>query len=468
MAVTRDDLVFVKSATVTDTDNNGGRKSYIEVPNRARFNLFPRVTRPERMNGKTRYRKEFLWNKNASNEIAYGVLAYILYPSPAGDRFYLAEGTQTDTQGDIDDSYKWYGGGALHSDVTAGATQISVEFESDDFHIANGMTIAINSHFLVGQTIMSGVRAFDAVKFDSAQGMWVKESAPDADSEDVYPYGTYLGDNKVFSYNDNGELEYLTVANEEYTGEVIGTGDGNTKEFTDTLEHPPVAPNTVTVYFTIEGATYSGSDDGSGSISGAYISSGSINYTTGLINLTFTTAPDNGTNMTCNYTKQAYSWSGNVCTIDLMFPVANDYLASNTYVGACVAVGDIKPSISDVTVNSTNGTFDYTLITEDNRGTVEDDWTITFTSSTEFTCSGANEGSVGSGNITSSFSPTNPNTGQPYFTIPPSVWGGAWTSGDTVTFKTHPAAAPLWWKEVVPAGTGPYSDNGVMLEVYVE
>ena len=468
MAVTRDDLAFVKSATVTDTDNNGGRKSYIEVPNRTRFNLFPRVTRPERMNGKTRYRKEFLWNKNAANEVAYGVLAYILYPSPAGDRFYLAEGTQTDIQGDIDDGYKWCGGGVLHTDITAGATQISVEFESDDYYIANGMTIAINSHFLVGQTIMSGVRAFDAVKFDSAQGMWVKESAPDADSEDVYPYGTYLGNNKVFSYNDSGELEYLTIANDQYVNEVIGTGDGNTTDFTDTLEHPPIEPNTVTVYYTISGATYSGSDDGEGNINGTNISSGTINYTTGLIHLIFTTAPDSGTQITCDYTKRAYSWSGYVCTIDLAEPIANDYLASNTYVGFCIPIGDIKPSHSNIVVNSANGTFNHSLMTEDNQGTVEDDWTITFTSATEFTCSGANEGSIGTGNITSSFSPINSNTGQPYFTIPPSAWGGAWAPGDNITFKTHPAAAPLWWKEVVPAGIGPYSDNGVMLEVYVE
>jgi hypothetical protein len=100
MAVSRTDLSFVKSATVSDGSANGGRMSNIAVQNRVKYNLFPRITRAEREVGVTRYRKEFLWNKNTSGDTAYGVLLYLIYPSPGGDRFRIASGTQLDTQAD--------------------------------------------------------------------------------------------------------------------------------------------------------------------------------------------------------------------------------------------------------------------------------------------------------------------------------------------------------------------------------
>ncbi|MBF0568272.1 MAG: hypothetical protein HQK95_05330, partial [Nitrospirae bacterium] len=143
MAVAKSEIAWVKPANVTDTSANGGRKSYNAVPNRMKFNLFPRVTRPERMSGITRYRKEFLWNKNTSLETAFSVLAYLLLPSPAGDRFYVAAGTQVDAQGDIDSSYNWAGGGALNSAITAGAQVVSIMFKANDYYIDNAKTLVI-------------------------------------------------------------------------------------------------------------------------------------------------------------------------------------------------------------------------------------------------------------------------------------------------------------------------------------
>ncbi len=96
MGVSKEDIKYVKSATVTDTSANGGRKSYNTIPNRTKYNLFPRVTRAERLDGITRYRKQFIWNKNTSLETAGSVMAYLLFPSPADDMFYIAAGTQSD------------------------------------------------------------------------------------------------------------------------------------------------------------------------------------------------------------------------------------------------------------------------------------------------------------------------------------------------------------------------------------
>ena len=79
MGVAKPDIVYVKPATVTDTSANGGRKSYNAIPNRTKYNLFPRVTRAERIAGITRYRKEYIWNKNTALETAGSVMAYLLF-----------------------------------------------------------------------------------------------------------------------------------------------------------------------------------------------------------------------------------------------------------------------------------------------------------------------------------------------------------------------------------------------------
>lgn len=468
MAISKSDISFVKSETITDTNTNGGRKSYIEILNRTKYNLFPRVTQPERVNGITRYRKEFVWNKNADNEEAFNVLAYLLFPSLAGDRFYMALGTQTDVQADIDDSYNWYGAGKLNSDIIAGSKQIQILFENNDYYIDNDLVIAISSAFLINQTIDSNVKPFDAVKYDNNQSKWIKQSAPSSDQEDQYPYGTYLGNNIVFTYHSDAHIEYVKTSNDEYKDEQLsGSGTGPyTGQNSGNLLHPPIKKNSITIKYTINGVSYEANDDENGNVSGNHISDGSINYETGSISITFDTTPDN--TPTVDYTNRCYSWSGNVCTINLQDQIANDYNTSNTYCGICLSLGDIKTSLSDKQVISENGQFDESKVSLDNQGTVEDTWTLTFSDATHFSCSGTYEGNVGTGVITSNFSPTNPNTSKPYFTIDTSAWSGSFSNGDKVIFKTHPSAKAIWIKEVVPAGTDAYSNNGILMELYLE
>ena len=116
---------------------------------------------------------------------------------------------------------------------------------------------------------------------------------------------------------------------------------------------------------------------------------------------------------------------------------------------------DLEPSTSDWTETSASGTYDESgsPLGLGNVGTVEDDWTITLTSATEFGVAGVNSGSLASGAITGDYSPSNPDGGE-YFTLLAAGWAGTWASGDTVTFSTHPSAMPLWLKRVVPAGAG--------------
>lgn len=77
--------------------------------------------------------------------------------------------------------------------------------------------------------------------------------------------------------------------------EQMGTGSGPSGQvtFNYTVTKPPVAKNSVKITTTVSGSTVTGTDDGSGNITGAGIASGStVNYRTGYISVTYSTPPD--------------------------------------------------------------------------------------------------------------------------------------------------------------------------------
>ncbi len=105
-----------------------------------------------------------------------------------------------------------------------------------------------------------------------------------------------------------GTEMYNAVDGSSYT-ETVGTGDGSTTSFSYTLSNLPVKPKSLSVDYTISGTAYTATDDGEGNVSGTDCS-GTINYDTGDLSLTFTTAPDSGTNITATYT-QIVNGTGN-------------------------------------------------------------------------------------------------------------------------------------------------------------
>lgn len=79
--------------------------------------------------------------------------------------------------------------------------------------------------------------------------------------------------------------------------EIIATGNAATKTFSHTVAHLYPLPGTVTV---TAGAVV-GTDDGNGNIAGTGIT-GTINYVTGAVSVTYTTAPGSGVAITMGYT----------------------------------------------------------------------------------------------------------------------------------------------------------------------
>jgi hypothetical protein len=85
-------------------------------------------------------------------------------------------------------------------------------------------------------------------------------------------------------------------SSEQVKGEIIGTGDGSTTHFTHTANFVPLKKNTVVV----TAGTVVGTDDGAGNIVGTGIT-GTVDYETGAIDVTFSTAPDAGVPIVLDY-----------------------------------------------------------------------------------------------------------------------------------------------------------------------
>lgn len=473
MTISASDIVFRKSAVVTDTTGNGGRKSQTLVVSGSRHALFPRVTKAERTSGVTRYRKEFLCNESAADEIAYDVLAYLEHPSNGGDRFYLALATQIDTQGDIATAPPtWMGCGQLNTMLAGGETTVLLNMEADDYIFPSGGYLHLTDKFATGQTIASDVSIGDSVTLIG--GTWERVAA----STDVeYPNGLYVGSNTVLTVQGGSNEEYISIKDYVFTDEDIGNGDGSDTSpaltnllngtngiYAQTGMLPVVTATCGTVARTVNVAA-------DGTVSG-YCSAGELDMADGTwtTDITWTTAPDNLTDILITYRENPFTFSGNVATVYLDAQVANAYATVNSYGAGCVYSSTVQPTSANWVETSPAGTYDessYPLILY-NDGVEYDTWTVTFTSATAFTVSGVNAGSVGTGSISADFSPTNVDTGQPYFTISKDGWGGTWASGDTVTFLTNPSTLPLWWTELVPVATSQEPNNLVTLGWYLE
>lgn len=162
--------------------------------------------------------------------------------------------------------------------------------------------------------------------------------------------------------------------------------------------------------------------------------------------------------------------NGTSVTIAIAGTLANAYTtASGARVSSVYAPSDIACSVSDW-AETLGGTYNETTypVVCDNIGTVEQTWTITFTSATAFSCSGDTLGAVGTGTVGADFAPSNPSWTKPYFTLRSAGWGGTQATGNTLVFQTHPAAVPLWGVRVTPAGTQEISSSIISPVIYVE
>lgn len=108
-----------------------------------------------------------------------------------------------------------------------------------------------------------------------------------------------------------------------------------------------------------------------------------------------------------------------------------------------VIVGDPAPA----NYNSVNYPIEVV-----NQSAINERWAIVFTSDSAYRCIGQNVGQVGTGDTLNDFAPINPATGQPFFIIRGSGWGGGWLPGNVVRFNTVAASKPAVLLRSVSAG----------------
>lgn len=171
-------------------------------------------------------------------------------------------------------------------------------------------------------------------------------------------------------------------------------------------------------------------------------------------------------------TISAVTYGADYATIDFSPALVNGYGTANTLVSSVYELSSVVGSVSGVTVTSTAGTLDSATVgnlVAHNKGAVNETWTLTFTSDSTFTVSGNTVGTLASpGSISADYAPLNPATGTPYFTIKHTAWGGSFSAGDTVSFTTHPAAIPIWYRRKVPAGTFSLANDFCSLAIHGE
>lgn len=139
-----------------------------------------------------------------------------------------------------------------------------------------------------------------------------------------YRWGVFhIGQNRAFAGQRNGTtagnkdktgfyLSYIDKAQlsdfTQVTGEAYGTGDGTTKTFAHTLSAIS-APKTA-MYISVTDGTETFVDDRNGNMEGNLGGTGTVNYATGAVSVTFNTAPTNSQAITCSYYHETATSTG--------------------------------------------------------------------------------------------------------------------------------------------------------------
>lgn len=106
----------------------------------------------------------------------------------------------------------------------------------------------------------------------------------------------------------------------------------------------------------------------------------------------------------------------------------------------------------------------YPIITV-NRGVIEERWALIFTSTTAYRVVGEESGQIGTGDINSDYSPTNPVTGAIYFTIKAAGFGSGWAAGNVVRLNTAAASYPIDVARTILQGEATADDDSFQVQI---
>ena len=161
--------------------------------------------------------------------------------------------------------------------------------------------------------------------------------------------------------------------------------------------------------------------------------------------------------------------------VTLSTPITHDYSTAAVFSSMLLA-GDMQARAFNVFSQKSwnNGVWSDTLIGDaatsqlqvtnnpivvTNRDAIEERWALVFTGTNSFRIIGETIGEIGIGSTSTTTSPLNPMTGQPYFTITTDSWGGGWSANNVVRFNTAAASYPVWIGNAIQQHQGSSSDN---------
>ena len=150
--------------------------------------------------------------------------------------------------------------------------------------------------------------------------------------------------------------------------------------------------------------------------------------------------------------------------------IAKNYSGKVTVASVIINDRSLTTEYKNTAVTSAGGSFNFNVNTliGDNIGTYNDVITLTMTSATAFNATSLVFGSLGSGNISSDFSPINPSVSRPYFTLKAAGFTGVMATGDTLTFEMVAASFAVYFVDTVPAGISSYKNNKILFACEVD
>lgn len=121
-----------------------------------------------------------------------------------------------------------------------------------------------------------------------------------------------------------------------------------------------------------------------------------------------------------------------------------------------------QPSGNPISANY-NSVFYPIQVT--NRAARKERWAIVFTGTESFRCFGEATGEIQGGTTQSDYSPLNPFTNTPYFTIKKEGWGTGWVNGNVMRFNTDAANFPIWIARTTLQGQDFEGESSFMMQL---
>ena len=251
MTISRSELLQYKSVVVDETLNNGGGISAVPVVSGVLNNVFPNVSKAQRLSGLTTYRKVFIKNTNLVSALI-APIAWIDTITAGDDYIVMFAGDATDIVDDLVSAARKYGCSSLKTNATAGATSFVVSVEHADLAsgndqiIKNGDTIRITNKSDIDSGVGTEeeftITALTTNYLGNAKDMLISISP----SVLANTY-TVVGNTRVMSiYSHVSDL----FASSSVDGVTSAAGTYNNTDYPVVVNNIGTVDDTITIHFT--------------------------------------------------------------------------------------------------------------------------------------------------------------------------------------------------------------------------